>query len=113
MSRIVAALIALCLSSPAFADVSGCMSWPVSMAQVHLKNAGLLSPGDVDGRKITGVLLARQPLKDGSAREVYDLVFPLKSGRTIQVITSNLVTKEECSGGPVDVYIVSKVIKGP
>lgn len=113
MNRIIAALIALCLSWPAFADVPGCMSWPVSMAEVHLKNAGLLSPGDVDERKITGVLLARQPLKHGFSREVYDLVFHLKSGKTIQVITSNLVTKEECSGGPVDVYIVSKVIRGP
>jgi len=99
----------LCLaSSPA-----QCVSWPKNMAEVHLKNAGITDPAQLDESKTHAVRLASEKTGKDLYRDVYDITFYEKSGRATEVITSSESSSTECSISGVDVYVVSKKIGGP
>ncbi|MCC8392843.1 hypothetical protein LJ656_09605 [Paraburkholderia sp. MMS20-SJTR3] len=88
-----------------------CSNWPTSMAQVELRNAGIL--GDIDASKTRAVQLASGEIgkyKDGTQlwREVYHVTFQEKNGAEVKVITVSNAGEEECSMSDVEVFVVSR-----
>lgn len=108
-------LLALSTAVPAlcFAASPQCANWPVSMALVHLKNAGMIDPARLDEAKTRAVKLASEKIGKDLYREVYDITFDEKTGREVRVITSSEASSQECSMSGVDVYVVSRKLGGP
>lgn len=92
-------------------NCSGTDRWPTNMAFVHLKNAGITDNEKVDFTKTKTIRLASEIRGKDLYRQIHQVTFFEKSGSTIQVITSNDVSSEECSMSGVDVYVVSQIIK--
>jgi hypothetical protein len=88
-------------------DCSGIDRWATNMAFVHLKNAGITDNDKVDFSKTVTKRLASQKIGDNLFRQVHLVIFTEKSGNTIQVITVNDASFEECSMSAVDVYVIS------
>jgi len=110
MKPIVAIFALLLPSAPALAgapDCSGTERWPTSMAFVHLKNAGITNNDDLDFDKTKTVRLASEKIEKDLYRQIHLVTFTKKSGETIQVITNNDASNEECSMSGVEVYLVS------
>lgn len=82
------------------------------MALVHLKNAALADPAQIDASHTKAMLLASEKKGKTLFRQVYDITFQTRSGKTIEVITRSDASREECSMGGVDVYVVSRKL-GP
>jgi len=93
-------------------DCTGVESWATSMAFVHLKNAGITDNGKLDFTKTKTVRLASEKIGKDLYRQVHHVTFTEKSGKTIEVITSNDASSEECSMSGVEVYVVSKRLGG-
>ena len=89
-------------------DCAGIEAWPTSMAFVHLKNAGLTNNEKVNFGQTRTVRFASEEVRRGVFRQVHHVTFTEKSGTTIEVITVNDASNQECSEGPVDVYVISK-----
>ena len=108
-------LVGLFFSSVSFADQSpdctGPEQWPASMAFVKLKNAGITDNNKLDFSKTKTIRLASEKLKDNLYRQVHLITFVEKSGKTINAITVNEASNEECSMSGVDVYVVGKLLK--
>lgn len=114
--RAVLFVAALTLALPALCSAASpmqCASWPTNMAEVHLKNAGITDPTQLDESKTRAVRLASEKIGKDLYRDVYDITFYEKSGTAIEVITSSKASSSECSMSGVDVYVVSKKIGGP
>jgi hypothetical protein len=86
----------------------GIERWATSMAYATLKNDGAVSPETVDFSKTVTKRIASEKIGDDLYKQVHHITFTLKSGSTIQVITVNNASSEECSMSDVDVYIISK-----
>jgi hypothetical protein len=89
-------------------DCTGVDRWPTSMAFVHLKNAGLTDNNKLDFTKTKTIRLASEKIGKDLFRQVHYIIFTEKSGNTIEVITSNEASNEECSMSGVDVFVVSQ-----
>jgi len=94
-------------------DCSGPERWPASMAFVHLKNAGLTDNSKLDFTKTQSSRINSEPLAKGKFRQVHLVTFHQKDGQTIEVITVNDVSFDECSESGVDVFVVSKRLGEP
>jgi len=77
------------------------------MAFVHLKNAGITNNDDLDFNKTKTVRLASEKIGKDLYRQIHLVTCTKKSGETIQVITNNDASNEECSMSGVEVYLVS------
>lgn len=93
-------------------DCAGIDGWATSMAFVHLKNAGITDNSKLDFTKTRTVRLASEKIGKDLYRQVHHVTFTEKSGKTIEVITSNDASSEECSMSGVEVYVVSKRLGG-
>lgn len=93
-------------------DCTGSERWPASMAFTQLKNAGITNNEKLDFAKTIVTKLASQLAKKNLYRQVHLVVFHEKTGSTIQVITINDASADECSGSPVDVYVISRHLGG-
>ena len=89
-------------------DCTGVGSWAPSMAFVHLKNAGITDNDKLDFTKTKVVRLASEKIGNDLYRQLHRVTFTEKSGRIIEVITSNDASSQECSMSGVEVYVVSK-----
>jgi hypothetical protein len=87
---------------------SGPDNWAPNMAFVHLKNAGLVDNESVNFEKTRVTLLAQQKLDKDLYRQIHRVTFALKAGGTIEVITNNNASSEECSISGVQVFVVSR-----
>jgi len=87
-------------------DCSG--KWPTTMALVHLKNASLIDPAQVNSAKTKTTRMASQQIGDDLWHQVYDVEFTLKSGESIEAIAVHNASDEECSMTGVEVFVVSK-----
>ena len=94
-------------------DCAGVGRWAASMAYVHLKNAGLVSPETVDFKKTTSVRFASQQIGKDLFHQVHLVTFTKKDGGVVQVITVNDASNDECSMSDVVVFVVSKKLGGP
>lgn len=109
-SLLVATLLVL-LPSAAFAgdpDCAGVDRWPTSMAFVHLKNAGITDSDRVDFTKTKTMRLASEKIGTDLFRQVHDVTFTERSGRTIEVIAVSDASHEECSMDDVTVFVVTQ-----
>jgi|SRR5215831_3450676 hypothetical protein len=86
--------------------------WAPSMAQVQLKNAGLLKNEEYDFTKTKVTLLAMEKTKRDLFHQVMKVVFVKKNGLETTAITENDASNEECSISKVTVYVVEKTL-GP
>jgi hypothetical protein len=89
-------------------DCAGVERWPTKMASVHLKNAGITDNDRVDFTKTKTIRLASEKIGKDLYRQIHHVIFTEKSGNTIEVITINDASNEECSMSGVDVFVISK-----
>jgi hypothetical protein len=89
-------------------DCSGPDRWPTSMAFVHLKNAGITNNDELDFDKTKTAMLASEKIGKDLYRQIHLVTLTKKSGETIQVITNNDASNDECSMSGVEVYLVSQ-----
>lgn len=112
--RFLAAIFVLAASSVAAAenhpDCAGVRQWATRMAFVHLKNSRLMDNDLVDFTKTKTERLASEKIGKDLYRQVHHVVFTEKSGKTIEVITSNDASNAECSMSGVRVFVVSQEI---
>ncbi|MBS1002926.1 hypothetical protein [Acetobacter thailandicus] len=112
----IASTLALCGfligSSGAYAEepVKPCLSWPLGITWGKLKNEGYVTPEDYAPNSPTAKLLAFGKVKKNLYRQVYLLTYSRKSKKPIYVITTNDVNNEECSAGPVEVFLIEKTV---
>ena len=93
-------------------DCTGVEGWATSMAFVHLKNAHLTDNDVLDFTKTKTIRLASEKVGKDLYRQIHHVVFTEKSGRTIEVITSNDASNVECSMSGVQVFVISKQLGG-
>ncbi len=93
-------------------DCSGIEKWPTKMAFVRLKNAGITDNEKLDFTKTKTVRLASERIGKDLYRQVHHVTFTEKAGNTIEVITVNSASIEECSMSSVDVFIILKHLGG-
>lgn len=105
------AFVAL-LPTLAVAKDPDCASWPINMAQVALKNYGLIDIPSIDFKTIKAVRLASQQIGKDLYQQIYNITFYTKDGKSIEVITNSKASSEECSMSDVDVYVISRKIDG-
>jgi hypothetical protein len=111
MKKLLFAL--LFIGSGAQANDSYCSSihsFATSTAYVVLKNSGAVSPKNIDYDKTKTVLLSTQKISDDLYKEIHHITFFKKDGETIEVITVNDTSSEECSMSGVDIYLIDKKI---
>jgi hypothetical protein len=87
---------------------SGPNNWDASMAHVQLKNAGIITNDAIDFDRTTVSLLASEKIGKDLYRQIHKVVFAKKSGGTIEVITRNEASSQECSMSDVDVFVISQ-----
>lgn len=108
--------LTLALSAPlaraAHPDCAGVDRWATTMAFVHIKNAGLTDNDKLDFSKTRTVRLASEQIGKNLYHQVHHVVFTEKTGNTIEAITSNDASREECSMSGVEVYVVSRRLGG-
>lgn len=86
--------------------------WAASMAQVHLKNAGILKNEEIDFSKTAVSLLASERTGKDLYHQIQKVVFTKKNGSKISTITENDASSEECSMTGVKVFLIEKEL-GP
>lgn len=109
--RSITFILLLLFHSLAFAkdpDCTGVDRWPTKMAFLDLKDAGLTDNDKLDFSKTKTIRLASEKIGKDLYRQVHYIIFTEKSGNTIEVITSNEVSNEECSMSGVDVFVVKQ-----
>jgi hypothetical protein len=93
---------------PPTPDCTGIERWPAAMALVHLQNAGLTSIDAVDPA-LTGVeRLASERIGADLFRQVHRITFTEHGGHSIEVVTVNDASSEECSMTGVEAFVVAK-----
>ncbi len=111
MKMLTVTILLILSTSCAFAkdpDCAGIDRWPTSMAFVHLKNSGITDNYKVDFNKTKTIRLASEKISKDLYRQVHLVKFTEKSGNTIEVITINDASSEECSMSGVEVFVISK-----
>ncbi|NIE68934.1 hypothetical protein [Burkholderia sp. Ax-1719] len=104
----VASVLLLAPIASFAASPTQCVSWPRNIAEVKLKNAGIVELANLDRSKTHAVRIASEKVGKDLYRDVYDITFYEKSGRAIEVITSSEASSYECSMGAVDVFVVKE-----
>ena len=107
----IVATLALLYSTLVFSGTPNCAGtehWPTSMAFSSLKNAGITNNDELDFAKTKTVRFASERIGKDLYRQIHLVTFIKKTGETIQVITNNDASNEECSMSGVEVYLVSK-----
>jgi len=109
-----AVLVLLSAASSAVAKDPDCArttGWAANMAFGQLKNAGITNNEQVDFAKTRVVRMASERIGKDLYRQVHHITFIEKTGKTIDVITVNDASSEECSMSDVDVYVIGKHLK--
>lgn len=111
MKKIILTIILALIPSWAIAndpDCAGVDQWPTSMAFVHLKNAGMTDNYKLDFTKTKTIRLASEKIGKDLYRQIHQVIFTEKDGNTIEVITINDASSEECSMSGVGVFVIDK-----
>ncbi|MCC8402469.1 hypothetical protein LJ655_11300 [Paraburkholderia sp. MMS20-SJTN17] len=112
MRRLFALLLVtpvICLARPPGLP---CTSWPVSMAEATLQNAGLVKAGEFDESRIKTTPISIEKVGKDLYKQVFDIVLHSRSGRDFHVITVNTASSTECSMSGVDVYLIDRKFSG-
>ena len=89
-------------------DCSDPKRWPTLMAIAYLKNIKVLDPTRLDQSKTKARRIASEPLGKGVYRQVHHVTLMEKTGKTIEAITVNDASTQECSMSDVDVFVVTR-----
>lgn len=115
----IASILVAAASSPwgvyaqaAHPDCAGVEQWPTVMAFVDLKNAGVTDNYKLDFSKTKTVRLASERIGNDLYRQIHYVVFTEKNGATIEVITANDASSQECSMSGVDIFVVARRLGG-
>ena len=101
--------IAACAAGQAHrADPDCARGWPLNMAIVELKNAGLLDPAQLDESKTTSTRVASEARPRGLYHQVYRIQLVARSGQAFELIAIADASRDECSMGDVTVYVVAR-----
>jgi hypothetical protein len=84
--------------------------YAASMAFVHLKNAGLTDNSQLDFASTKVVRLASEKIGKDLYRQIHQITFARKSSGTIEVITVNDASHQECSMTGVQVFVVDRLL---
>lgn len=112
---LVATAICATLALPAVAkhpDCAGVERWATSMAFVHLKNAGLTDNAKLDFTKTKTIRIASEKIGKDLYRQIHHVIFTEKTGHTIEVVTVNNASSDECSMSGVTVFVASQQLGG-
>ena len=93
-----------------FAKAPYCVSWPMNMSEVWLKNAGVVDIKNLDESKTKITLLASEKKAKGLYTQIYHFIFYDAIGNSYETITNNDASYEECSETGVDVYLISRSV---
>lgn len=93
-------------------DCTGLDRYPASMAFVHLKNAGVTSNEKIDFSKTAVTRVASERIGGDLYRQVHLVRFTEHTGATLEVITVSDASRQECSMGGVEVYVISRRLGG-
>jgi len=89
-------------------DCTGTNRWPAMSTSVGLFEAGLVERNQIDASKTKVIRLASEKIGNDLYRQIHQITFYKKTGESIEVITSNEVSSEECSVSAVKVFVVSR-----
>ena len=109
------AVVAIPAASAAAAKVPACAGpdrWPSAMAFVHLKNPRVTNNENVDFSRVKSMRVPSERIGKDPYRQVHLVTFVERSGNEIEIVTVSDGPSQECSMGPVDVYIVSRHFGG-
>jgi len=95
-------------AAPKDPDCTSRHGYAASMAFGYLKNAGLTDNIKTYFEGITVTRLASEKVGKNLYRQVHLVRFPQGSGETLEVITVNDASHEECSMSGVEVFVVSR-----
>lgn len=82
------------------------------MAFAHLKNAGITNNAKIDFDQTQVERIASEKTGNDLYHQVHLVKYFEKSGKEIEVITTNDASSKECSMGPVEIYVVEKHLDG-
>jgi hypothetical protein len=91
-------------------NCSGIQRWATSSAYIALKDKGLLTEEGNDFSKTVTKLIASEKIGKDLYTQVHQITFTNKNGSTVEVITVNNASSEECSMNEVKVYVVAREI---
>jgi hypothetical protein len=89
-------------------NCTGREAWPASMAYVHLKNAGALTPENVDSSQTRAELVASEKIGRDRYRQVHLVRFTTKAGAQVSAVVINEASHEECSLTEAQVFMVAQ-----
>jgi hypothetical protein len=83
-------------------------AWPASMAYVHLKNAGALTPESTDSSKTRAERVASEKIGRDRYRQVHIVRFTTKAGAQVSAVVINEASHDECSLTEAQVFMVAQ-----
>jgi hypothetical protein len=113
MKRFACAAILIVSTATAFAkepDCAGPENWAPSMVFVHMKNAGLVTNNQMDFGRTKVSQISRERIGRDLWRQVLFVQYRRKDGSPLDAISVSDISREECSMGPVQVYVVSRTL---
>jgi len=81
-------------------------------ASTLLINAGIIDRDKLDFTKTKTIRLASEQIGRDLYRQIHLVTFTEKDGNVVEVITSNEASNVECSMSSVEVFVISKRLKG-
>jgi hypothetical protein len=111
--RLLILLMPVMVVVPALAetpDCSGTGDWPTMSTFSRLKFLGIAD--DVLTAKTRTTRIASEKIGKDLYRQVHRITFTEVSGKTVEAIVVNNVSSEECSMSSVEIFMVSKHLKG-
>jgi hypothetical protein len=92
-------------------NCSGTDRYPTSVAFTFMNNAGVIDRYQLDFSRTKTVRLASEQIGKDLYRQVHLVTFVQKDGRTIEAITVNDASSEECSMSEVQVFTVARDLR--
>lgn len=114
MKRLIVALL-VSVAFPSLANDPACNgvnNWAAMMAFAQLKNAGITNNDNINFGLTRVKRIASEKIGDDLYRQVHLVTYIEKTGREIEVITTNDASNEECSMSDVQIYVVEKKLDG-
>lgn len=89
-------------------DCSGPDRYAASTAFAVLKNAGVVTNGNVDFTRVKSAAIVSERIGKDLWRQLFRVSFPLKSGRHVEALVISDASAEECSMSEPQIFLVSK-----
>jgi hypothetical protein len=104
------ASIAIGASAAGEPDCAGPDRWPARMALVKLLNTGAVARENVAFNRIESVPLASRRIGKDRWRQIFRVTVPLKSRPAVVAIVVSDASRDECSLGDPQVFLVSRTL---